>query len=110
MSETTTCDCVFDGKTGIGEEYCTKCGKIKDPKRLFLVPMTKDKRESDLCFKECGKIHVGLIFFDGVYPCLPCWTEDCPHEENRVDVEEEGLVECHPQNPVTLRKLKKKEG
>ena len=39
-------ECIFDAKTGIGEEYCTVCGKIKDPKRLFLgLPEPETRRK-----------------------------------------------------------------
>jgi hypothetical protein len=68
---------------------------------LYLIPV--EIQNIDCCFKECGKILVGGVEFEG-FPCLPCREQNCQYEAETKEVGK-GTIAGVEEN-IILRKLK----
>lgn len=72
---------------------------------LYAVCENLQQKEIDrFCFKDCGKILVGGLSYNGLY-WSPCRTEDCPHSDRETKIGKVKL-DVWGEEELTLRKLK----
>ena len=55
-------------------------------KKIYAVPLIQEGLINKYCFRECGKVKIGGLIDPVLGACVPCDIEDCPYEEENIEV------------------------